>query len=90
MDEIIDVKLNKKDLRIILEALLFGCSLDVNSKWDLNDCINAYELASLLRRKHPKILTDNVYVLKKLKFYDEITNKIVDLFPETQENISFI
>lgn len=90
MDEIIDIKLNKKDLRIILEALLSSCSLDVNSRWNLNDCANAYELASFLRRKHPKLLTNNVYVFKKIKFYDEITNKIVDLFPETQENISFI
>jgi hypothetical protein len=90
MNEVINIELNKKDLKTILESLLYSCSLDVNSKWDLNDCQEAYELASFLRRKYPKVLTDKIYVFKKMKYHDQISNKIVDLFPESQENISYL
>lgn len=80
------LKLTEAELKIILESLLFHSSVDVNSRWSKDECDASIELASNLRKAYPKVLTENLYIFKDTIFHDILTEKIVDLFPETLEN----
>jgi hypothetical protein len=86
----IQLNLTKEQLKIVLESLLFHSSVDINSRWCKDECDLSYDLAKNIRQKHPKILTENVYIFKEDSLHDDISKKIVDLFPETLENIPYI
>lgn len=80
------LKLTEPQLKIILESLLFHSSVDANSRWGKDECESSVKLASDLRKTYPKVLTENLYIFKDTIFHDTLTEKIVDLFPETLEN----
>lgn len=84
----IKLNLTESEFKIVLESLLFHSSVDVNSRWCKDECDAGLELAENLRKSYPKILTENLYVFKDTTFHDISTEKIVDLFPETIENIT--
>ena len=80
------LNLSLSQYKLILESLLFHSSVDVNSRLSKNECEDAFDLIESLRNKYPKFLTENTYVFKDSLYHDQITKKIVDLFPEIVEN----
>ena len=92
MDETIDINLTVEEYKLILESLLFACSVDVSAKWYEEDIEKFKSLCFRLRKIHPKILTENSKVVinekSNLEFYDDHTDEILQYFPEILEKFS--
>jgi steroid 5-alpha reductase family enzyme len=67
---------------------LFSGSTSVNARWYNDNSNDLVDIGIFLRKKHPNILTENIFLLKEKEYHDEFSEKIIDFFPEIIENIS--
>ncbi len=79
--------LEEKDVQLILESLLYTSSVDVCGNFTQEFCKHFYEIALKIRNKYPEILTENLEIISsdQIPFEDEITHKIVKIFPEIRK-----
>jgi len=80
--------LTKEQYKLILESVLFSGSTSVNARWYIDNASDLVDIGVLLRKKHPNILTENIFLLNDKEYHDEFSEKIIDFFPEIVENIS--
>lgn len=88
----IDIKLTIEEYKIILEALLFACSVDVSAKWYNEDIEKFKNICFRMRKEYPEILTESTKIVINQKdnfeLYDTHTDEIMEYFPEMVEKIS--
>jgi hypothetical protein len=77
--------LTENQVKLILEALLFSCSVDVNSCWYKEEIEEMAELSISLRGLCSDIPLNNIYLCDE-KYFDTTTEKIVEYFPELMDN----
>ena len=80
--------LTKEQYKLILESVLFSGSTSVNARWYIDNVSDLVDIGVFLRKKHPNILTENIFLLKDKEYHDKFSEKIIDFFPEIVENIS--
>jgi AAA+ superfamily predicted ATPase len=78
--------LDKDQLRLIIESLLFSTSTSVNAKWYEEENKQLFDLCIYLRKKFPEILTKDVYIIDEKEYYDEYATDIIDYYPEILES----
>jgi hypothetical protein len=84
----IELTFSEKEIKIILESLLFSSSVDVCANWYKDDIDNMIELSKKIRLQNPKIPTESIYVYSVNEYgFDETQTKdIVSYFPELEIN----
>lgn len=76
--------LNDKELKLIVESLLYSASVDVCSNWYKEDVSEMLNIAKKIRN-NKTIFPEDVFLVKNSEvsmYYDEITDSIVQNFPE--------
>jgi len=90
----INLNLTEREFSIILESLLFSCSIDANADWDYDDTMDIKDLLLKLRAGNPTIPTNRISVLSKLdekyEYNDLHTEELVTFFPEIVLKENFI
>ena len=94
MEPIINLSLTEKEFSLILESLLFACSVDANADWDYDDTMTLKDLALKFRVENPSIPVNRINVLKQIKekteYNDLHTEQLVKYFPEIVLEENFI
>jgi len=96
-DDVVNVNLTAREYQLILESILFTCSIDVSCNVYREETEDIKNLGIKLRKLYPEILTENVKITEippyatKFgdggEFYcDEHTPEILHYFPEIVEN----
>ena len=65
-----------------MEAILFSTCPFIDSPWYRNDIEELREVLIEMRKKHPSILTENVYIHKEYEDHDLFSKEMIDFFPE--------
>jgi hypothetical protein len=78
------LNLNKDEMKLILESLLYSSSVDVTGQFDINYCKNFFELAKKIRFLNSDIIIENLELFKNenIPYEDEHSNDIANIFPE--------
>ena len=81
--------LEKEEVAIILESLLFSSSTDVCASWYKEESLKALEVAKKIRQSFPEVILENVYLYESddNEFHDEHSNEISQFFPEIKKSI---
>lgn len=76
--------LDKDEVRLVLESLLFSSSTDIMGSFDISFYKNAYELAKKIRFQHSDVLVENLEVFKpdNVDFEDDHVEEALQIFPE--------
>jgi hypothetical protein len=94
MDQKINLSLTEKEFSLIVESLLFACSVDANADWDYDDTMNLKDLALKFRVENPSIPVNRISVLKQLnektEYNDLHTEVLIKYFPEIVLEENFI
>ena len=94
MESKINLLLTTEEFSLILESLLFACSVDANADWDYDDTIKIKDMLLKLRVDHPTIPTNRISVLSKLdekyEYNDLHTEELVKFFPEIVLKENFV
>jgi hypothetical protein len=77
--------LTHNQIKLIIEALLYAGSVDVNSAWYKKDIEQIVDLAINLRKLASNIPLKEIYAFEE-EYLDSTTNKILDYFPELLDN----
>jgi hypothetical protein len=79
--------LTKEEVTSILEALLFGSSVDICATWYKENAVQMLDIAKKIRKNYPDVLLENVYLYenKEAEYNDNHTNEINNLFPEIRK-----
>jgi hypothetical protein len=78
----VNLKLSEEEYKLILECLLFSCSVDINYNQYLEDIKKLLDLLKKLRIENQNIFCENVSVEKDITFYDEHTEELLKFYPE--------
>jgi len=94
MESKINLLLTKEEFSLILESLLFACSVDANADWDYDDTIKIKDMLLKFRIKNPTLPTNRISVLSKIdekyEYNDLHTEELVKYFPEIVLTENFI
>lgn len=94
MEPKINFSLTQEEFSLMMESLLFSCSVDANADWDYDDTMKIKDMLLRLRIENPSIPTNRINVLSKIdeKFeYNDIhTEELVKFFPEIVFKESFV
>jgi len=77
--------LTHNQIKLIIEALLYAGSVDVNSAWYKKDIEQIVDLAINLRKLANNIPLKEIYAFEE-EYLDSTTKKILDYFPELLDN----
>jgi hypothetical protein len=94
MESKINLSLTQKEFSLILESLLFACSVDANADWDYDDIMALKDMALKFRVENPTIPVNRINVLKQFKekteYNDLHTETLIKYFPEIVLEENFI
>lgn len=94
MEPKINLLLTTEEFSLILESLLFACSVDANADWDYDDTMKIKDMLLKFRIENPTLPTNRINVLSKLdekyEYNDLHTHELVKYFPEIVLNESFV
>jgi len=94
MEPKINFSLTQEEFSLMMESLLFSCSVDANADWDYDDTMKIKDMLLRLRIENPSIPTNRINVLSKIdeKFeYNDIhTEELVKFFPEIALKENFV
>lgn len=79
-----NLNLNKEELRLVLESLLYSSSVDVTGQFNIGYCKEFFKLAAKIRSLNTDVLLENLELIhpEEIPFEDEHSNDIFKLFPE--------
>lgn len=77
--------LTQNQIKMILEALLYAGSIDINSAWYKDDIEGMVDLAIVIRKISSNIPIERIYAFNE-EYFDTTTKKIVEYFPEIIDN----
>jgi hypothetical protein len=77
--------LTQNQIKLILEALLYAGSVDINSAWYKEEIENMVDLAIDIRKISSNIPLESIYAFEE-EYFDSTTKKIVEFFPEILYN----
>jgi hypothetical protein len=94
MEPKINLLLTTEEFSLIMESLLFACSVDANADWDYDDTMKIKDILLKLRVENPTIPTNRINVLSKIdekyEYNDLHTEELIKYFPEIALKESFI
>jgi hypothetical protein len=79
-----NISLNKDELSLILESLLYSSTVDIIGNFDISYSKKFFDIAKKIRSEHTNVLVENLEIVKnnELDFEDEHTKEIIKLFPD--------
>lgn len=82
MPESRTVNLTNRELQLIVEALLYCASTDIDHSRYQEDLLDTSQLAIKLRLQHQDISTSNVFFLHSEDNLSDYTSELLKYFPE--------
>jgi hypothetical protein len=76
------LNLNKEEIKLVLESLLYSSSVDVTGQFDIGHCKEFFNLAKKIRYSNTDIILENLELFKGVKYEDEHSEDISKVFPE--------